>query len=148
MKICNSSKRKTKDLRALAEFIAARCQQGFMADLVFSQTKDGARSEGHAWKDRKEAPEHREGIAPSLVEVTVPDANTSYPAYVARVLDHPAIEVSSWQEEVVLVMAHEFRHIDQFWTVPFTDRTASEHDAENFALKTLRDFQTAVSVAA
>lgn len=148
MKICNSSKKKIKDLRGLAEFVSARCTQAFMTDLVFSTAKDGGRSDGHAWKDRKESVSHKEGIAPSLVEISVPDENASYPAYVARVLDFLAVEVSSWQEEVVLVLAHEFRHIDQFWTTPFTEREAAERDAETFALGVLGEFQAAIKKAA
>lgn len=43
-----------------------------------------------------------------------------------------------WKEEFILVLAHELRHIDQFWTkVP----KEYEYDAEKFAVNILSKYR-------
>ncbi len=47
--------------------------------------------------------------------------------------------INSWEEEFVLVLAHELRHIDQFWGASFPKHY--EVDAERFAIGVLNEYR-------
>jgi hypothetical protein len=60
------------------------------------------------------------------------------------------VVLQDWREEFVLTLAHELRHIDQFWwTQPPADvvrlrrgQPANiEHDAESFGVKVLNEWR-------
>jgi hypothetical protein len=61
-----------------------------------------------------------------------------YPSTQRYLPELPEVAVESWEEEFLLVVTHELRHIKQFWTDFDCENThGMEIDAEAFAIKTL-----------
>lgn len=77
----------------------------------------------------------------SLVVLTLPkQANHSYPFFSQHVDEVPGIDIGSLYDDILLVLAHELRHIDQYWRGQIrseSDRHWSEVDAERFAISIL-----------
>lgn len=53
----------------------------------------------------------------------------------------PELHLRSWEDEYVVVLAHELRHVHQFELRAFSDPLEAERDAEVFAAAVLRKFQ-------
>lgn len=70
--------------------------------------------------------------------------HTPFPFFSKYVAEVPGIEVMSMEEDVLLVMAHELRHIDQFWEsrVIETNKHLAEIDAERHAVATLIKYRS------
>jgi len=72
---------------------------------------------------------------------------TSYPRRTTHVREVGSVRLDSWQEELVLVLAHELRHVEQFATWPPRKlmKRAMEDDAERFAVMVLERFRAEAS---
>lgn len=131
MRLTNRSRSlQTSTLNEIAEFVTSYCQYQHLAHIcVFDRAERKIFGKGRAH-------------FPSLVEVYV-SQGLSYPT-VSDVVPgiHPAI-VRSWEEEFVLVLAHELRHLDQFHNGSFlaSERALAEIDAETVARSVLRAYR-------
>lgn len=86
-------------------------------------------------------------LAPSLIVLQV-SRNRSYPVKdtYCDEKDKPYAEevtIHSWDEEFVLILAHELRHIDQFFCINGNglSERQMEEDAEKFAIKVLSSYR-------
>lgn len=131
----------TARIRPLVEFVARQTSFSDLALVRVSDTKvPHGKMGGQAWKHRPDVGA-LSLVAPSLVDVQVGRA-ALYP-YVTRHVDEVGdIKVASWEEEFVLVVAHELFHVDQFWTEAFSSEHAAEVDAERRAKRTLQQYRT------
>lgn len=97
-----------------------------------------------------ENPRHFTGGAAGrgCIELALSRGNFAYPyrmqhpdAAVAK--EVPFIQVESWEEEILLVLAHEARHVNQIRQEQFTmdDVHEAEVDAERFAQAVLRSWR-------
>lgn len=88
-------------------------------------------STGHVGgKAYKKDPRGAAADRPSLVALWLPTPDQQYPKTLHHVAEVGPIQVWSWEEEVTVVLAHELRHIDQFWDKELFFSTAEEHEAE------------------
>ena len=107
--------------------------------LRLRDSAPGISSSGLAWRENP----LRSSTAPSLVEVWL-GSKYSYPRYDQHVPELRRIVLFSWEEEVLLVIAHEFRHIHQMH-IPVkavVDDHTAEVDAERFAIETLQEWRS------
>jgi hypothetical protein len=80
---------------------------------------------------------------PALVKLWLTDpAEHRYPRVEHYVKRLEPILIQSWQEELVLVLAHEMRHVEQFYTelgkrLEAIGKLEIEVDAEQFAYRAL-----------
>jgi hypothetical protein len=134
LKIVNKSSKRVRDLRPLSDFVAKRCRHSHMAHLVVGELPDHVFANGHAWQREGEDP-----TAPS--RVTVDFGCEMFPKKVKH-QGNPPVVVTSAEEEFVVVLAHELRHIDQFWDGKLFERDAdAESDAELFAHQILDEYR-------
>lgn len=136
MKAVNLTSHRSADLKPLIAF--ARARVGRLADLARLELRDapaGVMSYGEASMNAETGASL---AVPSLVEVWVSQPWASnYPLPQQYVPELPQIWLQDWSEEVLLVIAHELRHIVQFWEGDNLDAYAMEVDAEAFAIETL-----------
>jgi hypothetical protein len=83
-------------------------------------------------------------VIPAWVEIKL--RHREYGPYLSQhVPELPPVLIHTWQEEVLVVLAHEFRHIEQMWgrCIPHTATTSHgmEIDAEQFAIQVLTDWR-------
>lgn len=134
-------------LLPLIDAVRRKTQYAELATLLIEDRWDGEVTGGYSWKrpSRAELREKMPGTklpskaAPSLVKLDIPH-NVRYPRTSYHVREVGMVRFKSWDEEVVFVLAHELRHIDQFYTRVLTDHLA-EVDAEKFAVSVLRDYR-------
>lgn len=143
MKVVNESHRALSDILPLVEFVAAKTQYADMAYLHIHPGQYGSDgtprvARGQAERDNKNSA----GTTPSRVDIWLAKGvcfprDDEYPAAGVGV-----VVLQDWREEFVLVLAHELRHIDQFWW--FRQRPGNiEYDAESFAVKVLNQWRKA-----
>lgn len=134
MKILNHSGRKTSVLRPLARFVASHCKCSVMAHLLLIDTPQYVHMNGHAWK--------REGGDPGAPSrVSIAFGSNEYPK--TTVQAGITTTVSCWEEEFVLVLAHELRHVDTFWSKEGPPHNYEE-DAEEFAHGILAEYRNLI----
>lgn len=85
-------------------------------------------TDGYSWKRKGNDP-----TAPSRVLIQL--GGTDFPKYTLYRKAAGSVTVHTWQEEFLLVLAHEMRHIDQFWSD--SPPVHYEVDAERFAQEVL-----------
>jgi hypothetical protein len=128
----NTSHRSDAELKPLVKYVTDHCYHHKLAVIHVRSGLQRAFSQGHARKY------HYNGT-PSLVTIRLSKA-LPYPySSMYRKRAGPAI-VHCWQEEFIFVLAHEMRHIDQFWSILGHHRHI-EVDAERFAIQVLRSYQ-------
>lgn len=133
----------TGRLTQIAEFAARYTQYSALATVRFTDGADGHKlTGGYAYKQRPDVSE-LSLVAPSLVKIIL-GRGRKYPRGTSHVDSLGIIKLESWDEEVLFVLAHELRHIDQFWSMTFTDEDAAELDAERFAIKVLKTWRRSV----
>jgi len=90
----------------------------------------------NGWTGREDAD------APIIVKIKL-SSSLQYPRLTRHVKETPIINLSSFDEEFVLVLAHELRHASQFDTGAFRVMTleSSEVDAENYAIRILERYR-------
>ena len=143
-----SNLRRTASLYPLIDFVTQFCDYAYLAKLrvVPTSRTDGAGRPTCAGQAHRQNPNLTEAdvATPSLVEVGLhPEA--AYPRTQRLNRLCPELTFRTWQEEFVAVLAHELRHIDQFWTGSHTrgQELEAEVDAETFAAAVLNAFRTA-----
>lgn len=77
---------------------------------------------------------------PSTVEITV-SRGLWYPVLSTHRKSVGEVRFENWKEEVLFVLAHELRHIDQFWSIK--PPRYYEVDAEKHAVHVLSEYRTA-----
>ena len=80
-----------------------------------------------------------DALYPTRVDLWLTPHNPArYPSVQQYLPETPKVTVRSWEEEVLLVIAHELKHVKQFWTdFDCSDQHGMEVDAEGFAIQTL-----------
>jgi hypothetical protein len=132
------------DLKPMLDFVMARAGAfADMAILIFRDAADSETCHGLATKQW----EHGTCVVPSVAEVWVSeDVPERYPMTQQHVEELAPFQIESWAEELLVVTAHEIRHIVQFWTSPGLDPYDMEVDAEAFAIETLNAWRRAHAV--
>jgi hypothetical protein len=143
VKVVNESHRAMSDILPLVEFVAARTQYADMAYLHLHPGQyldDGTPrvARGQALKNNSSPA----GTTPSRVDLWLAKGvcfprDDEYPEAGVGV-----VVLNDWREEFVLALAHELRHIDQFWWTRPTPMNV-ENDAEKFAVKVLNEWRRA-----
>lgn len=122
-----------KEAKRLVSFIGKYCKYNALATIRFLE-HDKPTCGGLAYQLSPD--ESFDASAPSLVKIWIGNGKT-YPRRDSYV---PEITVTFYnvEEEILYVLAHEMRHIDQFWsTIRFVGGHPAELDAERFAVKVL-----------
>ncbi len=138
MKVENYSKYPLQRFRPFIDFCLRRCPLAAMARLKLMDAEEGSSSSGLASSVNKGLVDP---AAPSSIEVWL-GTKFLFPRYDQHVQELAKIVLFNWEEEVLLVIAHEFRHIHQMWCEPalesVTNSYEAEVDAERFAVDTLK----------
>lgn len=141
MKILNLSSRPTQPLRPLVDFILSRLDKS--AQLARIQLLD----QPNAAQTSSGLAEMRvpgDAAHPSRVTVYLSyDSAINFPASFQHVPEIKPFEIRSWEEEVLLVLAHELRHVVQFWGDEQMSAHVMEVDAEAFAISTVKAWRIA-----
>jgi hypothetical protein len=143
VKVVNESHRALSDVLPLVEFVAARTTYADMAYLHLHPGQyldDGTPlvARGQALKDN----DNPAGRTPSRVDLWLAKGvcfprDDEYPEAGVGI-----VVLEDWREEFILALAHELRHIFQWWsTLPGTDPNP-EHDAESWAVKVLNEWRS------
>lgn len=53
------------------------------------------------------------------------------------------VKINNWQEELVLLLGHEMRHLNQFWYPEIAKQR--EVDAENYGIMMLREYRESLN---
>lgn len=115
----------------LVKFVAQHSEFAAVSRLILNQSLDTA-MRGLATMDGLDL----------YVEIWLP-VTRAYPV-ISHHLDKLKPEtLYSWEEEFVLVLAHELRHIEQFYTGSYFQMTSlqAEYDAESVGLGVLDRFR-------
>lgn len=144
VRVINRGQRRTSEYQALMKFVRARAKYAAVVNVfLYDDPKLQRMCEGHAFR---QDPFFYKGAESSLVTIGIPlKTEERFPYKHAHV---PGLEVTyaDWQEEFVVVLAHELRHIEQFWTwkeEDISDTMYTEVDAELFGVTVLRQFREA-----
>lgn len=143
MKIENSSQVPTATLRPLLAFALKRTPLSNMARLEILPGAWGKTTGGYAFMYHPEKPDP---IAPSLVRLWVSAGGRCFiPHLQQHVPELAPFPVYTWEEELLLVIAHELAHIRDFWTRPdkLDDAHWLEVSAETFAIDTVKAWREA-----
>jgi hypothetical protein len=134
VKVVNQSHRLMSEILPLVEFVAARMQY---ADMAYLHLRSGI-----AYAMATKNNDNPAGTTPSRVDISMPrlrlyPRDDQYPEAGVGV-----VVLNDWREEFILTLAHELRHIDQFW---WTRKLPAniEHDAETFGVQVLNDWRRA-----
>lgn len=142
MKVLNRTQIPTAQLKPLVLFAVARAGQlAEMASLHFEPSKDANCGPCTGLAQMSVALGQP---APSLVKVWLRDPAAFVPNRQQYVPELEPVQVNTWAEEALLVIAHELRHIVQFWDPDIDlDQHEMEVDAEAFAIETLNAWRSA-----
>jgi hypothetical protein len=142
--VLNESHLDDATVGALVAFAADHIEFATLT-YIHVRTKDRkvvSATDGRAFK-RDPTPHGDAFFAPSRVEVDLVDRRKHRKPF-PLVSWHPVVPdavgrvvLCSAEEEFLFTLAHELRHIDQFWN----DAEVDEADAEKFALKVLLNFR-------
>jgi hypothetical protein len=135
-----STRHETPKLLPLVEFAVRQAKYASLATLrLVDARKPEQIIGGYSWKFDPQVGDLAL-VAPSLVKMTL-SAAERYPRCSEHVPEVGPIEFQTWEEEFLLVLAHELRHVDQFWGERITDAHKAEVDAERFALRSLQRYR-------
>lgn len=123
-----------KRLEQLSDFVSARCKFPHLAYIRVLPGEAGHVGSGYAFQWN---PDFDNVHTPSSVYIYL--SRNTYPAKTIHRKAVGEIVLRSWEEEYVFTLAHELRHIDQFWG--FEAPSFPEVDAETFAKETLEVFR-------
>lgn len=129
-----------KAIRPLVCFAAARAGPlAKMTKIVVTDAKGYDASEGYAYQFAAKPT----FLVPALVSIKLGKRDRLYPHYQHFLPETPRVRLGSWEEETLLLIAHELRHIVQFWNIGLCSLSSheSEVDAENFAVMVLRQWR-------
>lgn len=132
MRIANRSKLSTRAFEKLLTYM-----EGILPQAATARFELKLRLEDQCVGGR--ASNNQEGAWPHLVELELPAVTREYPLLERVIPSLPCIELHSFEEEVLLVLAHELRHVAQYldagamtWT-----QDEREYDAETYAYDVL-----------
>lgn len=126
----------TRQLLKVIDFVSEHCQYGDLATLQLLDLKSPKQfTGGYTYKHRPDVCE-LSLIAPSLIVLQL-SHGAAYPATSIHVEEVGPVTVQSFDEEFLLVLGHEGRHVDQMNGAPVTDEHEAELDAETFAVQLL-----------
>jgi hypothetical protein len=136
MQLANrSAYHRTSKLLPLVNFVAARmeCPDTALIEILDTKSSSSAIG-GRAWR--------HEGTGLDFVTLTV-GRSTTYPRITKHVDEVGVIQLADWEENFVLVLAHELAHIRQFRRRTFScrQRHAAEVDAERRAKQVLQQYR-------
>lgn len=130
----------TNRLYLIQDFVTRRSRYSDLTTLQLYDAKDPRKiCGGYAWQHRPDVGE-LSLVAPSLIRMTLSRGNT-YPRSTQHIKSIDPIELYSWEEEFLFVLAHEVRHIDQAWNGDVYTDDEAEEDAERYAIETLKAFR-------
>jgi hypothetical protein len=135
VRIENLSSRPTRPLLPAIDFVCKCSPYSALATLQLQDLKAQGFSGGLAWKHRPQLGDLAL-VAPSLIVMQLAKGG-HYPSATVYVKEVGEVVVQSFEEEFLFVLAHEARHIQQFWSTAIKGRKA-EVDAELFARDILR----------
>jgi hypothetical protein len=135
MKVVNRSKIPTAELLPLLKFALKKIKRSNLATLYFEDGRRGG--EGETWMWAPSGYQSESPTRPACVIVRVAPRDSFRPYRDQYVTSLP-VEFKAWEEEVLVVLAHELKHLDDFWTVGET----TEEGAESFALATLKSWRS------
>lgn len=140
MRIENNSNMATEWFYPILDFITQHTKYSALGTLYIDESKD-VFSYGLTHKTNPELSDINL-VAPSLVELWVRD-NGTYPCVTEHVLG--PVVVHNKTEEILLVLAHELRHLDEFHGYPRTfapkEVKKAEIAAEQFAINMLEEWR-------
>lgn len=147
MKIENHSDNiQTREIRALFNFVKQYTKYSYCAVLRVCDAPPAKMTGGFA-NHTEPDPDLYDPVAPSSVELLVGDRSPRFPYKDQHVPELPPVTINTWEEEVLLVLAHELRHIDQFWSWDqINDGHLIEVDAERFAIEVLEKWRKTAAV--
>jgi hypothetical protein len=130
-----STRHETPKLLPLVEFAVRQAKYASLATLrLVDARKPDQIIGGYSWKFDPQVGDLTL-VAPSLVKMTLSAAERYPRLQRARSGGWCRSSSQTWEEEFLLVLAHELRHVDQFWGERITDAHKAEVDAERFALR-------------
>lgn len=124
-----------KKVKKIANFIGKYCKYNILATIRLLDAPE--ENKGIGGIAYQQCPDDSYDIsAPSLIKIWI-TGNGKYPrqdSYVPEVV----LTFHDFEEELLCVLAHEMRHIDQFWTsLRRVYGQEAEVDAEKFAARIL-----------
>lgn len=81
-------------------------------------------------------------LTPSVVTLWLSPNKTRFPMETCHRVSVGKIRLETWEEEFVLVLGHELRHIEQFWSGKTYAQV--EVDAERFGLQMLNEYRASL----
>ncbi len=126
-------------LRPLVAFVAKHFTHREKAVVIVQDQQCGMTCGGLAYPRHRKAAELGGANVVNLVKVFLPRA-LEYPHGSRVVPQLPPINLDSWEEDFIVTLAHELRHVDQFnnGTYDSGNPGPSELDAEAFGQSVLR----------
>lgn len=150
--IHNLSRLKNSRLRPLLKFAYRRAELPYMTTFVIRDQLPTLNSEGRFWRHQEHSGEQVciRNSEPCLIQLFL-SSGGPYPQDMTIPQSPHQIWVDNWEEEIVLVTAHELRHLDQFLNAVIlkdvNDENEREGDAERHAYKVLCEFQKTATLA-
>lgn len=146
MDIKNESKTPLERFRTLVNFV---CKQTDFSHLAVLYVLDAQqKSIGGKADQINPDPCRYASTLPGLIRMWLPTGQTEgYPKKSQFIKDLPPIILDTWEEEFVLVLAHELRHLDQFNLNRYkaSQLDEAEKDAESFGYSIVELYRTKVS---
>lgn len=141
MHLTNASNlRRTAALNPLIDFVSKYANHH---DLARVRVQDGSVKDGAG---RPTYGGQAQGEEKNYLVIIAINANTTYPRIQRLNRLTPAVRFKKWEDEFVMVLAHELRHISQFIVGAFEigEELEAEVDAEVFAAKVLEQYQISI----
>jgi hypothetical protein len=133
-----STRHPTHKLQPLIDFVASRTRRHSKVALYLDDQSSRQITVGAAHPGIH-------GVVNPCIRMTLSRGLGRYPRKTTHVDEVGTILLESWEEEVVLVLAHELRHIEQFSEGKQYEYYEAEVDAERFGLKVLQQYRVAQS---
>lgn len=138
MRVLNFTQEPTSHFRKLAKFVRKYTQYDHMCVLEVYNTLRRKFSGGGATycMYRQRDPSAAE---PSLIRIWRGNCTTPYKTL--RVKKLGKVTVNTRDEEFVFILAHEMKHLDDFWGGRGWKNKNSEYSAEQFAIQILKKYR-------
>lgn len=136
--LINETDLPAKRVRQIVSFVQSRCEYGAIADVVLKPRVWGNVAWGYA---HYENPREAERKLPSMVEVYIDSKPDLFPHKTEYRKSVGPVILTSWEEELALVLGHELRHIEQRWSFCPIQSKQPEVDAERFGQTMLNEWR-------
>ena len=143
MQIRNRSRIPMRTIRRLLDFVLERMPyMARMARITVSNAPTRRSGSGMAYKL---SPWGHSILTPSHIQLKLSNPKEWHPWSDKHCKGAPRIFFKTWEEECIALIAHELRHVIQFWDVGIIIQNWSEEqeeaDAENFAVAVLKQWR-------